>query len=158
MFLRILTGVPYWVWPLFVLLLALGLIAIRDRTRSAIPLYFLCLLGLLSLRSVYRLSPDMFIWGVFGLTYVAGAWLGARFQKRIIIAKVGQRITVKGEWLTLVVVMTVFWMSFASGVLRAVAPQMVASPVFQAVFATLAGLSAGSFIGRAVRTYLTPPT
>jgi hypothetical protein len=156
MFSRILAGAPVWVWPLLVLLVVLGIVASRDRTRSAVPMYFLWLPGLLSVRSVYALDAPGSVWAVFGGACLAGAWLGDRFQRRIIVAKQGAMIKVRGEWLTLGVMMVIFWMNFASGVVRAISPETVASPVYMSVFAVLAGLAAGSFSGRSLRTFLMP--
>ena len=158
MILQILTHAPIWVWPLLILLVALGLIATKARTRSAVPMYFFWLLGLLSVRSVYAMAPDISIWIVFALAYLAGGRLGYVFQRGIITAKTGQQITVKGEWLTLVVLMMLFWMNFIGGVMGAVAPEIVSGVLYQIVFTILAGLAAGSFIGRSLRTYLTPST
>nr|ABY79049.1 hypothetical protein [endosymbiont of Ridgeia piscesae] len=152
----ILTGAPIWVWPLLVLMITLGLIASKGRSRSYIPIYFFWLLGFLSLNAVNGLTPAPVIWGIFGVAYLLGAAFGYRFQGRIIISKSGGRITLKGEWLSMNVLMTIFWMNFVGGVVQAISPEAYASTGFHALFAVVAGLASGTFIGRALRVFITP--
>ncbi len=152
---NIIHGAPIWVWPLLVVLIVLGLIASKERTRSVVPMYFFWLLGLLSLNAVNSLPATGLIWALFGVAYLVGATLGYRFQKRIIIRKTGLQITLKGEWLSLIVLMTIFWMNFVGGVVGAISPETVASFGYHAGFATIAGLAAGSFIGRSLSTFMT---
>jgi len=154
----ILTGAPIWVWPLLVLLLTLGFIASKSRSRPYIPIYFFWLFGGLSLNAVNSLAPAPMIWGAFGLAYLLGAAFGCRFQDRIIIAKSKTRITLKGEWLSMIVLMTIFWMNFVGGVVQAISPDAYASNGFHALFAIIAGLASGTFIGRAIAVYRTPIT
>ena len=154
----ILTGAPIWVWPLLVVMVILGLLASKSRTRTYIPIYFFWLLGFLSLNAVNSLSPAPLIWGAFGVAYVLGALYGYRFQRRIIIKKSDGRITLKGEWLSMIVLMAIFWMNFVGGVVRAISPDIYTSNGFHAIFAIIAGLASGTFIGRAIRVYQTPIT
>lgn len=154
----ILTGAPIWVWPLLVVLITLGLLASKSRTRPCLPTYLYWLLGLISLNALNALSPAPVVWMAFAAAYLLGAWLGYHFQKRIIIAKSAGRITLKGEWLSMLVLMLIFWMNFVGGVINAISPEVYASTTYHMVFATVAGLAAGTFIGRALRVFLTPST
>lgn len=155
-FTNILTNAPVWIWPLLILLILIGLRASKDRSA---PIWLICslpLLGLLSLNAVNGLTPNPGIWLVFALLYLLGAVLGLGFQRRIILEKTASRVTLRGEWLTLVVLMAIFWMNFVGGFLNAVFPAVYASWVFHAIFAAAAGLSAGSFMGRAVAAIKAP--
>jgi len=156
MVLSILMGAPLWVWPLLVFLIYFGLKATRQRTAASWPIYLLTMLGLLSVNAVNTLPAAGYIWIVFGLAYLGGAIGGSRFQKTIIREKVGTKVTFAGEWLTFVVIMIVFWMNFAGGVFKAIAPDIYNGSPFHIAFATIAGLAAGSFLGRALRVYLFP--
>ncbi|WP_456386579.1 hypothetical protein [Profundibacter sp.] len=154
----ILTGAPIWVWPLLAVLIALGVLASKTRTRPCLPIYLYWLLGFLSLNAVNSLAPAPVIWVAFGAAYVLGAGLGYQFQGRIIINKSTGRITLKGEWLSMVVLMVIFWMNFVGGVINAVSPDIYASSTYHAVFAMVAGIAAGTFIGRALRVFFTAST
>lgn len=92
------------------------------------------------------------------MAYVLGAGLGYQFQRRIIIGKSAGRITLKGEWLSMAVLMMIFWMNFVGGVINAISPDIYASTAYHCVFAAVAGMAAGSFIGRALRVFFTPST
>lgn len=155
MLLSILNGAPIWVWPLLALLVFFGLKATRNRVTPTLPIYLLPLLALLPLNAVNSLQGAGFLWAVFGLAYVIGGLLGFAFQRRIISQKSAGRVTLRGEWVTFAVVMAVFWMNFVGGVVGAISPDTYASNGFHIMFATIAGLAAGSFIGRALRVFLT---
>lgn len=149
----ILSAIPLWVWPLFVLLLVVGLRATRPR-RAPVALFLaLPLLGALSLRSLAALpapGPAQ-VWTVWALALAAGGLAGYRLQRRWLIDRQGAFVTLRGEWLTLVVVMVIFWSNFVTGLLGAMAPDLAASPVFGTALALVLGLCAGSFAGRALR-------
>ncbi len=149
----ILTGAPLWVWPLLLLLVIVGLRARRDRQAPAILIYAMPLLGILALRSTAALPASMWIWLVFVTAYLSGAKAGYQVQGRWLSGRVGKLVRLKGENLTLVVVMVVFWANFAGGFLQAVLPDVYANAVFHMAFTALIALGAGSFAGRAVRVF-----
>ncbi|CUH87593.1 hypothetical protein PH5382_01522 [Phaeobacter sp. CECT 5382] len=152
----ILTGAPLWIWPLLLLLILLGLHASRDREMSILP-YSLMPLIALSNVPVLIVQPEAgMAFGAWGLAYICGAGLGFRIQARWIIARRGLRAEVAGEWLSLAVMMLLFWANFANGVTVAVAPDLVASSAYQILFPALLGLASGSFLGRPVRILLWP--
>tara|TARA_B110000977_G_C11051607_1_gene482558 strand:- start:1765 stop:2037 length:273 start_codon:yes stop_codon:yes gene_type:complete len=71
---EILTGTPLWVWPLFILLVVLGLRARHERMVPIVMFYALPLLGLSALNAVAGLSAGAVIWVVFVLAYGAGTY------------------------------------------------------------------------------------
>lgn len=148
----ILTGAPLWVWPLLALLIFFGAKATKTRTVPAWPVYLLPLLGLLAVNSVRGVSPSVLTWGLFGVAYFVGGGVGFRYQNRIILEKSGSSVTFKGEWVTFVVLMVVFWLNFTAGTVKVVSPEFYTTQVFRALFACVAGLASGSFIGRALAT------
>lgn len=147
----ILTNTPVWVWPLFIGLIVLGLRATRERRSPVALIAALPLLGGLSLRSLATLPAPALVWSVWATALVIGAILGARLQSRWLIQREGAYVTLKGEWLTLVVLVTIFGSNFVFGALRAVAPALFSAPVLQAGLALVLGLCAGSFLGRALQ-------
>ncbi|KPU83523.1 hypothetical protein JI58_08520 [Marinosulfonomonas sp. PRT-SC04] len=90
------------------------------------------------------------VWLGFGIAYLIGAYGGFIFQRKRVISKSKTHVTLKGEWLTLTVFMVIFWMRFADGMIKAIAPETYASTSFHMVFASISGLVAGTFIGRAI--------
>lgn len=156
MFKQILTGAPIWVWPLLLGLVLLGLKASKDRRALCLPSYFYPLLGLLSVSAVRGLGVGGLVWLGFAVAYLIGAVLGHRFQGQKIMGKTATHVSLKGEWLTMVVLMVIFWMNFVGGVVEAVLPLAFASLWFKSGFALVAGLAAGSWMGRALRTFVTP--
>ncbi len=155
MLVSILSGAPVWVWPLLVFLVFFGLKATRSRETPSLPIYLLPLLGLLSLNAVNSLQGAGYLWIVFAVAYLFGALAGFGFQRHVISEKSAGRVNLKGEWITFIVLMTVFWMNFAGGVVKAISPDTYASAGFHIVFTIIAGLAAGSFIGRALRVFFT---
>lgn len=158
MFSGIVSGAPIWVWPLLVVLVLLGLRATRTRTAPIALYYVLPLMGILSFRSVGVLPAAQSVWIFFGIAYLLGAYGGFQFQRKLVISKSQGRVTLKGEWLTLTVLMIIFWMRFAGSMIQAIAPVIYTSASFHMMFSSIAGLAAGTFLGRAMRLVLSPNT
>ncbi|WP_298857409.1 hypothetical protein [uncultured Sulfitobacter sp.] len=149
----VLTGTPIWVWPLFILLVILGLRARHERLVPIIMFYALPLLGLSALNAVVGLSAGPPIWVVFALSYGAGIYGGYLIQRGWVLGREGRRVRLAGESLTLTMLMLVFGANFVGGFLEAVAPQVYGSNGFQIIFAAVVALSSGSFAGRALRVW-----
>lgn len=149
----ILTGTPVWVWPVLVGLVFVGLRATQTRLIPVWLIYALPVLGVLSVRALIGLSPDYTAWCAFLLSYLGGMALGLSLGRRLILGREGNRIRLVGEWLTLVQVLAIFAMNFVTGVLRAVAPNVVETTAYPIGFALVAGLAAGLFAGRALAAW-----
>jgi hypothetical protein len=151
----LLTNAPLWVWPLFLLLLVVGLRATRTRRAPLVLILALPLLGVLSLRTLSGLPAPVWGWCVWAGALILGGLVGARLQSRWLIAREGRWVSLRGEWLTLSAMMLLFWSNFATGVLQAVAPSVLVAPGFVAGLAGILGVCAGSFLGRAIQTVRT---
>jgi len=149
------TGAPIWVWPLLASLLFLGLRSSRTRMVPAGLVYAMPILGLLSLHGLAGLHPAPQIWLTFALAYLTGCATGLSLGRSWIIGRDGNRLHIKGEWLTLAQVLVIFLLNFITGYLRAVAPAVLIGFAFPAGFALIAGLSAGLFAGRALAAWQT---
>lgn len=148
---QILTGAPIWVWPLLALLVFLGTKATKLRETPVILIYCLPLLGILSLRSVGSLPSPITAWSIFALSYSIGAFLGFKYQSKWVLEHKGKTVILKGEWITLVAMMSLFWANFAIGFVQATNPELLGDASFVAPFCALIGLAAGSFLGRALK-------
>ena len=152
----ILTGAPIWVWPLLVALIWLGLRSTKQRRVPVWLIFAMPLLALTSFGKVLALAAQPF--GLHG--YLAGYAIGALFgwigQGGWLISKQGGFAEIRGEWFTLLAVMTIFWANFAQGVLGALAPEVLSVTLYPPVFASIIGIPGGFFMGRTLRTIATP--
>lgn len=57
----------------------------------------------------------------------------------------------RGDRITIVILMVIYFSNFANGVVGAAAPQLLDATAYTVIFAGLIGLCAGSFTGRALR-------
>ena len=158
MALSIIEGAPIWVWPVLAFLVWAGLRATRDREVAAWVIYGMPLVGILSVNAAAGLPSAPGHWIVFAGAYLLGAMLGLGYQRTKVMGKHAGRVQLAGEWLTFTVLMVVFWMNFAGGVAEAIAPDVYASASFVRAFLMIAGLSAGSFAGRALGTWRAVPS
>lgn len=142
---------PVWVWPLFFVLLAIGILAMRSRNSSIIPYFFYPLFGLTAANAVAGLFNVPTNWIVFAVSYVVGVALAFRWQDTLILYKSGWRMKLRGDRITLLVLMTIFFSNFVNGVLEAVSPQTLQSLAYTLIFAAIIGACSGSFTGRALR-------
>lgn len=149
--LQFITGAPVWVWPLFALLVYLGIHSSKERNSSVKSAYFLPLLGLTTINGIIALPNQSLSWSAFLLFYAAFGFATYRLQERWIVSRDGSRVTLAGEWFTFGVLMTQFVTNYADGVTKAVNPDLYTSPTFSVIFASVIGAASGTFLGRALR-------
>lgn len=149
MLMMILTKTPIWVWPLLVLLVALGLRASKTRWMPAAMIYVMPLLGLLSINNMLGLPNLTLVLAAFLGFYGIGAWGGWRLQSGFTLGRDGGRVQVVGEWVTMFTIVTVFLASFLNGLFVAIAPEIVALPAVYLGLTMIKGGISGIFIGRA---------
>lgn len=147
----ILTGAPLWVWPLFLLLVFLGYRASKPRRIPIIVACILPLLGLISANAVSSLPHQPIGWWSFAAGYGAGTVLAFMLQSKWIISKEGRFVSLAGEWFTMLRLMTIFWMNFASGLTSAISPQLYSSVEFTVIFALVVGWATGGLLGKALK-------
>ncbi|MEP1766391.1 MAG: hypothetical protein ABJJ53_07095 [Sulfitobacter sp.] len=149
------TNAPIWVWPLLGVLVVIGLRARHAREVPVALIYGLPALGIMTLRTTAGLQAGVAIWVVFLIAYAAGIWGGYLMQTRWTVARVGKKVQLSGENVTLAVMMVLFWANFAGGVVQAVEPALYVNLLFQGTFAGLIAFCGGSFAGRALRVWRT---
>lgn len=142
---------PVWVWPLFIGLLLIGTLAMRERSSSIIPYFFYPLLGLTAVNAIGSLVHVPLNWLAFGVSYLIGVGVAFRWQDGLILHKAGWKMRLKGDRITLLILMLIFFSNFVNGVIGAVAPQIREIAGFTLGFAGVIGLCSGSFTGRALR-------
>lgn len=152
----IFNGAPLWVWPLLGLVVIVGLISMRTRVTRVWPFYLMPLFAILAIRAVGGLNVSPELWGMFGATYGTGAVAGWRVQPRWITGRDATHVALRGEALTLAMVLTVYAANFAVGTMRAVAPHLIESLGFQTVFVLIVGLLSGLFLGRSLAILWAP--
>lgn len=155
------SNVPIWVFPLFVLLLALGFRASKDRKVPVLVISAMPLLGILTVRNILSLSPPSWIWLIAAFAYFCGVLFGMKVQHSLIGERTKRFAVVKGEWMTLTAMMLIFCAGFANGFLAAIAPFVTSSSIFLVLFVVTTCAPAGHFLGRAittVRTKISPAT
>jgi hypothetical protein len=144
-------NVPVWVWPLFIVLVIIGLMAMKPRDSSIIPYCFYPLFGLTAAQAVSGLVHVPTNWWVFAFSYLVGAALAFRWQDGLILYKVGLRMKLHGDRITIMILMAIFCSNFVNGVLEAVAPHWLNYVTYTVLFAGVIGACSGSFTGRALR-------
>lgn len=151
-------GAPVWVWPLLAVLMWLGLRATRDRSA---PVWLTYLMPLITLSAIPRIiSLVETTPGLAG--YVAGMVAGIAFgywrQGAWIVGKSAGMLQMRGEWFTLVAVMIIFWSNFVNGTVQAINPELPDHPAYALTLAVVLALAGGFFLGRTIRTIVTPGT
>ncbi len=150
----ILTHTPFWVWPLFLLLIWLGLRATKDRESSVWMVYLLPLLGLITLSRALALPQGNQALMGFVVIYLVGAAVAFTLLRRWVQARNGSTLSLRGEWLTMVAILGVFLTNFAAAVVGGRWPDTHATPGFALGYGLVAGFFAGIFMGRALRAAL----
>lgn len=142
---------PVWVWPLFFVLVAIGLFAMKTRQSSIIPYFFYPLFGLTAANALMSLSHTPTNWIVFAGFYLIGVAVAFRWQDGLILEKQGWSMRLQGDRITMLILMVIFFSNFVNGVVQAVAPQLYQTAIYTIIFAGVIGLCSGSFTGRALR-------
>jgi hypothetical protein len=150
-FVGIFQNAPVWVWPLFFVLFAIGLFAMKTRNSSIIPYFFYPLFGLTAANALLGLGHVPTNWIVFGCSYIVGVATAFRWQDGLILEKQGWTMRLQGDKITLFILMLIFFSNFVNGVFEAVAPQVSGTILYTITFAGVIGLCSGSFTGRALR-------
>lgn len=151
--LEIVSHTPVWVWPLLAALIALG--AAQARPRRA------------ALARVALLPAAMLAWSLAGVAAAFGsapallAWAAAVSAAAFATAAQGvapgtrwsaveRSFALPGSWLPLALILALFGIKFASGVMLALHPALRADAAFASAMSFAYGGFAGVFAGRAL--------
>ncbi len=150
------TRAPIWVWPLLLWMIWVGVKAMRARTVAIWFYWMLPFFALLSVRGRLEAAAPEVDLPVYAVAYALGLAFGYWFQGGVIVERTAKQVSVKGEPLTLVMMMAIFWMNFVSGVIEAISPDLMTSFVTIAILAAISGAVSGQFAGRALRVLRAP--
>jgi hypothetical protein len=148
----IVNNAPIWVWPLLLVLIVIGLHATRTRITFTPTYCLLPLAGLLALRGMFTIPHPAIAWTSCGLLFLVGCYAGYRWQQTLTMERVGRfKVTIKGEWITLITLMIIFFSNFIDGAVIAINPEIKELTTYTLIFSAIIGLCKGSFVGRALQ-------
>lgn len=162
MLLQILQRTPPWVFALFAVLVAFGLLQTRTRhiSLARVTVLPLVLIGL-------SLSG---LWSTFGANAVGiAAWFVAvglaillnriaKWPRNVSYAPATRGFLVAGSWLPLAVMMIIFFTRYAVTVALTVRPDLAATAWLPIAVSFAYGLMSGAFVARALRILGTRPS
>lgn len=156
----LITGIParapIWVWPLLLWMIWEGVSAMRNRKVAIWVYWMLPFFALIAIRGRLEAAAPEVDLPVYAAAYALGLVFGHWFQGRVLIERTAKQVVVKGEPLTLIMLMTIFWMNFVSGVIEAISPDLMESYATIAILAAISGVVSGQFAGRALRVLRAP--
>jgi hypothetical protein len=150
----IVVNTPLWVWPLFLYVLYVGWSRTQDRVVA--PSRLLVMPAVIGGLAIYNLvsldpSPAMLLGFVCGLA--AGALAGHAVGRRRVAEPLDDGMfRTKGDWMPLLLVIGIFAIRYARGVVMAIDPALARDPGFMLAGVTLSGLFAAIMIARAIST------
>lgn len=142
--LGILTHTPLWVWPVLALIIVIGLKRTQDRTVSAprLVLMPLIILGLASW-NLTALGGSLTAMAGLGIGIVAGTSAGLTLESRAGTTQVSRGVVhLRGDWISLLVLLAIFAMRYATTVVSIAAPAIAASDAYHFATALLSGFFA----------------
>ncbi len=97
--------------------------------------------------------PDLappWVWPLFALAYELGVVLGVRLQRRWLLGRLGGKVELAGEWLTLATVSSLFVANYAFNVVSVIRPDVAALRGTLMFYVLIIGPLSGSLLGRAL--------
>ncbi len=151
--LQIITKIPVFIWPLFVMLLLGGL---KARKTSMVPLFLLLLIP-----SIFFIWSFFSFFGKYGSDFVSiflwilclgiGLLIGFSYMQKLKLRfdKQKKRVEMPGSWLPLILSMLIFTSKFSIGIIGSISPHLSKSTLFLTLelFATII---LGIFVGRGI--------
>ena len=147
--LQIVANTPFWVWPLFALILGIGLHGLRLRS---VPPWQLCILPIVGLGTsmaaiVQSARPGLAL-GAWTAVLLVSLPIGyAVGQRRPVRLQEDGRLAIAGGWFMLLFGLSIFAVRYALGVLFGVAPWLKAETLWIGVAGGASGAIAGIGIG-----------
>lgn len=127
---EIVTHTPSWVWLILALLIWRGARSTRARVTDMRGLLLMPII--ITALSVYNLVSGGFsLAAVLGLAIglVGGIWAGRQLEDRHPASLVGRgQLMLPGEWTTMITILVVFSLRYASGALAVTAPTLLRNP------------------------------
>jgi hypothetical protein len=152
----ILQNTPAWVWAVFIALLAFGLLQARDRRVPRILVFVLpgimVPLSLYAVEAAFGLAPAPLIaWGIGIASAVAINQMVFQSPTGVRYISPENKFELRGSWLPLVLMMTIFCARFVLGVTRVMNPALIGNSTFIVTVSAILGLCSGMFLARSIR-------
>lgn len=147
--LQIVANTPLWVWPLMVMVLALGWYGLRPRTVPPVRLAILPLIGVGTSVAALLQSPQAsFAAASWGLALLVTLPVGHAIGRRRAVQWLPDgRLEIAGGWFMLLFGASIFVTRYALGLLFGVLPALKAEPVWIAMSGGIGGVIAGVGLG-----------
>lgn len=150
--LDIVAGTPVWVWPLLLYVLYVGWSASRDRV---VPLWRLLVMpvvfAVLAVSNLLSAGPSGFGLLAFAAGAVGGAGVGWAVAARRPARRLPDgRLALRGDWLPLLLVVAIFSVRYATGVVTALDPSLANDVAFRTTGLFLSGLFSAMMIAGTV--------
>ena len=153
MLMAILQHTPVWVYVLFVALLGLGWMQSRDRVVPYFKAYVLpCMMVVFSMygvASAFGMGIGVIAWSI-GMMIVMALGIRIKTFYNAIYIEERNAFAIKGSWLWLALMMVIFWLKFAVGVVLARELKFVSEPWFILGISLCYGLLSGIFLVRVI--------
>ena len=132
---RTLSGIfnnaPLWVWPLLLILVVLGLRETKTRQVNKISFYFLLLISLIGIRGIIGLEHQYYAYISCLVFFSLGVGFGMYFQNEHIMEVHEKKLAVKGEWLTISILLIIYFSNFIKGILLPLLQNFCCNPCIQ---------------------------
>jgi uncharacterized membrane protein len=145
-------GVPFWVWPLLAVLIALGISRMRDRE---MPVWRLLLLPaiLVSVSVLTAVFGGLNVAALLALSagMTLGAMAGWWTMRDVEVHRLaGNRVRVRGEFVSLMAILAIFASRFAAGMLEATGSSLPELPGMAELFVLIPVFCAALMAARAL--------
>jgi uncharacterized membrane protein len=150
----IVVNTPLWVWPLLLYVLYVGWSRTRDRVVAPRRLLVMpAVIGGLAIYNLVSLDPSPAMLLGFACGLAAGALAGRAVGRRRVAEPLdGGMLRIRGDWMPLLLVVGIFAIRYAHGVVMAIDPSLARDSGFLLAGVTLSGLFAAMMIARAIST------
>ena len=149
-----LINIPWWVYLIFFYCIFIGIKSLKTSVIHIskffiIPIIFIYL-SLHTLLSSFSLN--FFIIFTYIISLLVGIYLGVILLKRskIIVDAKNKLIKVPGSWVTLVLILIIFFSKFFIGYELGVDPKIVSNKSFEVFLLVVSGVTSGMFLGRLI--------
>ncbi len=153
----VIANIPVWVPILFCFLVWLGLISAKEREAPKWIYVTFLSFPLIPMVQASSSSNLALAWSVFVVGMLLGATFGYRLQERWLLEDLGDAVRVSGEWVSMGVMMLIFFTQVISGIMSDMRPDLASLPAVIAIFGLIVSAGTGSFVGRALRVILASP-
>ena len=149
---QIISHTPTWVFVIFFVLLALGLMQSKEREVKVFTVFILPIAMLaFSIFGVYSaVDISLLTVGLWGLGLLATLFIGIKlaYPKLVCFSSQNNQLTIPGSWVPLILMMAIFMTKFFVGFAMARDLPIIDEIIFMALLSLLYGVFSGIFLSR----------